>query len=301
MKVEMWERFATKLEAPNDAPEPHRSAFFNILRADDKIQLLIFGPASKTLQVVSPATLLAITDKGWILVSGTDTEPASSVRCGFNETLLIELTVVLLFGGLRIDFLAEGGARHVAITFNTVMFDYYQTAVGLLLKGVEGTANKVQSIAPSAAPDTDSLTLSLQNAVSIYKPSEQRIIDIAHWLSVFSGWTRWFQHEISPEAILVLTERELICISEATTGGALQTGSVAKYGNIITYFPLARLAGHHMQADGRLMKLVLDIDTSRGGKTVAVEFPLEQEDKVESFMKQVRQQQSALHLPVKPA
>jgi hypothetical protein len=301
MKAEMWERFASKLTTPDDAPEPHRTAFLNIVQADDVIRLLVFGPANKTLGQIAPATLLAVTDKGWILVSGTDEEFVTSIRCNFSDTLLLELTVVLLLGRLKIDFSSEGGQQSAVIAFNTVMLHFYQEAIWLLLDGMEGITASVPVEDKQAAAVVGSLPMKFQHAVLEFKPASQHVMRVMNWLAVFGGRLLWFQQELSPEAMLVLTERELICISEEKAWSWLREGRVSKYGNIITYSPLARLASHCIQTNDRLMKLNLEIGTQRGGKTVTVEFPHEQKDKVESFMKQVGQQQSALDLPAKPA
>jgi hypothetical protein len=301
MKAEMWERFATKLTTPDDAPEPHRTAFHNIVQTDDVVRLLAFGPANKTLGQIAPATLLAVTNKGWILVSGTDEEFVTSVRCNFADTLLLELTVVLLLGRLKIDFSSEGGQQSAVIAFNTVMLHFYQEAIWLLLDGMEGITASVPVEDKQAAAVVGSLPMKFQHAVLEFKPASQHVMRVMNWLAVFGGRLLWFQQELSPEAMLVLTERELICISEEKAWSWLREGRVSKYGNIITYSPLARLASHCIQTNDRLMKLNLEIGTQRGGKTVTVEFPHEQKDKVESFMKQVGQQQSALDLPAKPA
>jgi hypothetical protein len=300
MKAEMWERFASKLTTPDDAPEPHRTAFLNIVQADDVIRLLVFGPANKTLGQIAPATLLAVTDKGWILVSGTDEEFVSAFRRNFADTLLLELTVVLLLGRLKIDFSSEGGQQSTVIAFNTVMLHFYQEAIWLLLDGMEGLTTSVPVEDKQARPLVSSLPLKFQNAAFEFRPASQHILDVVHWLSVFGGRMRWFQHELSPEAMLVLTERELICISEEKTWSWLRAGKASKYGKIITYCPLSRLESHRIQASDRLDKLNLEICARQGGRTFTVEFPREQERKVESFMEQVRQQQSEIHLETKP-
>jgi hypothetical protein len=294
MKAEMWERFASKLDTPNNAPEPHRTAFLNAVVPGETIRSLIFGPANKTLGKISPATLFAITDKGWIWVSGTDEGVDAPVRCSFKDTLIAELVVVLLSGDLKIDFWMEGGVSSVTMAFNTVMLGYYQELVRLLLNGIGKIDETPLAVQEPAKPLPNTLPFKFKSAVMEFKPPTHHVMDVVHWLSVSGGRIRWFQHKLSPEATLVLTEWELICISDADTGETGQDENTAKYGTIVTYCPLSRLDSCAIESSGELEKLTLLIRTAKGGRTFAIGFPHAQKNNVQAFLKQVRERRSTL-------
>jgi hypothetical protein len=300
MKRTLWDKFASKLETIEDAPESHRMAFLNVLHADDVVRSLVFSPVHKTLGTLSPATLLAITDKGWIFVSGEEDEFVSSVRCNYAETLLLELTVVLLLGVLKVDFKTEDGTQCISIAFNLVTLKYYQEAIKLLLDGVEGACVNVEVTEAQAKLSAKSIPAKSQGDVFRLKPSMQQIMDAAYWLSIFGGRACWLQYELSSEIILVLTERELICVSEETIWRGSQKRKVDREGHIITYFPLSRLETYRFEPGSQAEKLKLEIRTRHGGRTLAIEFLREKESEVDSFMKQIKQQQqSTIQFPDK--
>jgi len=300
MKRTIWDKFASKLETIDDAPESHRAAFLNTLQPDDTIRLLVFGPANKTLGMNSPATLLAVTNNGWISVSGEEDEFVTSVRCNFADTLLLELTVVLLLGILKIDFKTEDGTQCVSIAFNMVTLNFYQEVIRLLLDGVEGVGANVLAAEDQTKLLENSLPAKSQGDVFKLKPSLERVMDTVYWLSIFGGRACWFQYELSPETILVLTERELVCISEEKIWRSSYKGNVGWVGHVITYFALSRLQEFRFEPASQSEKLKVEIRTRHGGRTLAIEFAREKECEVESFMKQIKeQQQTSIRFPDK--
>lgn len=300
MKWTHRNKFASKLESIEDAPESHRTAFLNVLQTDDAIHLLVFGPAHKTLGAISPATLFAVTDKGWIFVSGGDGEFVTSVRCNYADTLLLELTVVLLLGILKIDFKTENGTQCVSMAFNLVTLKLYQEAIRLLLDGVEGACLNPVGAEEQAKLSEDALPTKSQGNIYKLKPSLERVMDTVYWLSIFGRRACWLQYELSPEIILVLTERELICVSEEKIWRGSPRGTVERSGHIITYFPLSRLETYRFEPASQPEKLKVEICTRHGGRTLAMEFPHEKQSEVESFMNQIKQQQqSAIQFPDK--
>jgi len=91
-------RFPSKLDAITEAPEPFRSALKKRLRSDKRIRLLVHAPSFSTGKKKLPATLLAVTAKGWLVASDYENNGTSVSASIFNETLFLELTSILLFG-----------------------------------------------------------------------------------------------------------------------------------------------------------------------------------------------------------
>lgn len=291
MTTNFWDRFPSKLKSPIEAPDPLRGALLQAFKPDDSVQLMIFGPASKTPGRRSAATVLAILDSEWIFASaGAETDMPVVTRCRFSDTLMATFTTILLCGRLEIDFAAEGGAQHVLMEFNTVMDHLYRQALQLLLDGVDGTS-------PTPAVDDQHsrdllkpLMLRLQNAVGQAVPRGQSVQALVHWPAVFNDRRGLFRRELSPAAALVLTNREIILVSDEKAGTWFQPDKIDKYGSIATYIPLSRLRCFGTSVHDRLDTLDLDVGVEHGYAKVKVEFPRGLESELLAFVEQARHQ-----------
>jgi hypothetical protein len=261
------DRFATRAKGVGETPEPFRGALLAHLKPQDSIHLLAFGPAHESLGFRTPATLLALTDRRWLLVSDDAVGTAGVVECTFDDTLLVELTEILLYGQLKIDFAAGGEAKDCAIEFNTVTDNLYREAVRLILRGVEGGSALAPPERPSASPAIETWPIKFRNAVTESLPEGRRPLAAVHWSAVHGG----FRRELAPAAALLTTDRELVLISEerAWTRGPRE----AKYGHIATYFPLVRLARFGFRRHERFGLLELEMHASHGGESLQVPFP----------------------------
>ena len=88
--MEIDTRFPTKLDTVSDAPEPLRSALVESLPSGEPVRLLVHAPAFPTGDEKSPATVLAVTNTGWVVASETETGGASIDKSDFNDTLFFE-------------------------------------------------------------------------------------------------------------------------------------------------------------------------------------------------------------------
>src|SRR3982074_3613863 len=104
--MEIDTRFPTKLNTVSDAPEPLRSALVESFPSGEPVRLLVHAPAFLTGDEQSPATVLAVTNNGWLVASETEDGGAALEESDFSDTLFLELTSVLLSGQLRIFYTA---------------------------------------------------------------------------------------------------------------------------------------------------------------------------------------------------
>src|SRR5215813_3790880 len=111
--MEVDPRFPTKLDALSDVPEPLRDALKDVLPANQQFRLLLHAPAFQSEGEESPATVLAVTDTGWLVASQTEDGGATIENSDFNNTLFLELTSILLVGELGITFAAVDTAYSV--------------------------------------------------------------------------------------------------------------------------------------------------------------------------------------------
>ena len=94
--MEIDDRFPTKLPSVQDAPEPLRSALADSISPQEQIRLLIHAPPFSSLDEKTSATVLAVTDKGWLFVSETVDGGAHVEKSDFGDTLFLELASILL-------------------------------------------------------------------------------------------------------------------------------------------------------------------------------------------------------------
>src|SRR6516162_2301514 len=147
--MEIDPRFPTKLSTVSDAPEPLRSVLAASLPSGESTRLLVHAPAFATGDEKTPATVLAVTNNGWLLASETEGGGGTVEKSNFSETLYLELKSILLLGQLRICFAAVDKSYSVAIRFETVEDHFYREAIELILAGIDpaltGTVEQGQS------------------------------------------------------------------------------------------------------------------------------------------------------------
>jgi hypothetical protein len=285
----MWDSFASKLSGLDEAPEPLRSGMRSAIRRQDEPRFLLLNPGRKSKGQCSPARFLALLEDEWLLASGAGETESSLIGARFADTLLVELTVVLLQGQLRIDYATSDGPRSACIEFNAVSESLFREAVRLILNGIEGT-NQPAVAPPERSVVWPGLPLRFQNALMEFKPATQEILALAQWPPVTGGRMRWYARELAPEAMLVLTERELFLISDERSWSWLRIGRPDKFGNVVTYVPLRRLKNWRFGSSGPLGRADLKIFARDSGKTVQVDFPLEAQGRIESILHEATRQ-----------
>jgi hypothetical protein len=67
--MEIDARFPTRLQTASDAPESFRSVMAESLPSGEPIRLLVHAPAFAAGDEKSPATVLAVTNSGWLVAS----------------------------------------------------------------------------------------------------------------------------------------------------------------------------------------------------------------------------------------
>ena len=117
--------------------------------------------------------------------------------------------------------------------FTTVEERIFHEVIDLILDGIDPAHAKGEEDRriPEAVKDWP---LKFRNEALDYLPKGQRLLAAIEWSAIVGG----FRREIAPAAALMITERELVIIAYEKTPEGHQ-GELAKYGGVITYFPLA--------------------------------------------------------------
>jgi len=294
MSVSMSDRFSSRLKTVYEAPEPFRSALLQHLSPLYDVRLLVWGPASKSMRSKSPATLLALTNQGWIVVSEAQNNNTVVAYSDFANTLLIELTCILLYGRLKIDYLAENRVQFISIEFNTVMQKLYQEAVQLLLEGMDDMSSVISVEDKDANLMLDILPFKFRSVILDFSPKSQIILSMVHLPAVIQGRNRWIQRELYPQAVLLLTERELMLVSEEKTRSWFRGRSTIKYGQIVTYCPLLRMESFKLLKNQQIGALDIEICSQQCSEKLLINFPSDKESEVSGFMERAMQQKTTV-------
>jgi hypothetical protein len=281
--MEINTRFSRKLDAITDAPEPFRSALKKRLGSDKRIRLLVHAPPFSTGKKKFPATLLAVTDKGWLVASDCEQNGTSVSTCIFSETLFLELTSILLFGQFRSYFAMFGTSLCATANFSTVGEQYYREAIQLILNGIDGVDNIGTENNCEPTELFYDWPFKFRMEAERYSPKGQRLLAAVQWPAVVGG----FRRELSAAGALLVTERELVVISEEKLSPRLLSGDSHEFGGIITYFPLMRLVDFRIRTQEYFSVLALEVHAAHGGETLEILFPCGFESHVAKAMESI--------------
>src|ERR1700740_2443094 len=245
--MDIDENFPTKLPSVDDVPEPFLGALKDRISSKEHLQSLVYSPVFSTLeklppsstpvtgaQILAPATVLAVPDDRWLIA--TEEEDGIKVEeSSFADTLFLDLTSILLSGELKIYFAAVGTYYVSTVPFNTVGEEVYREAIGLILDGIDQRRS-------TSCDDNRSLLgtwpLKFRLEAERYLPKRQRLITATRWTNLNNE----FDYALCPSGALLITERELVSISEQKAYPRQHPGDLHKFGGIIGYFPLIHLS-----------------------------------------------------------
>jgi hypothetical protein len=111
------------------------------LPLNEPVHQLIFSPESFSVENHHPASALCLTDRRW-LIGLAESEGVTVESATFDETLLVELTIILLHGKVKIDFTKGGERRSAALYFNSIKKSVYLTAVCEMLTAIDRGGSK---------------------------------------------------------------------------------------------------------------------------------------------------------------
>jgi hypothetical protein len=283
-----WDRvsFAARLASLEEAPEPLRGAMFAALKPGDVIRYLVFGPSQRTAASASPASLLAISERGWIVALREDSG-LRACRGKFTETLRVEITEVLLYGRLRLDFVKNGQIQSVIIFFNTVACEVYEEAVQLLLTGSNARHRSIVDKYDKVHSSLASLPLKFQNAIARHLPTGEQVLEIIYWPAVLGRLFLIFQRELWPGSLVALTDGHLLLFSEEKVLSKGKSKIRSSYGYSITYYPLSRIVGINIMENRSSQAIELDICAHQCGEKLKIAFPGEKRSAVAAFVEAV--------------
>ena len=284
--MEIDSRFPTKLNTVSDAPESFRSALVENLAAGEPVRLLVHAPAFIIGDQKSPATMLAVTNHGWLVASETKEGSATLEKSDFSNTLFLELTSIFLFGQLKICFAAVSTSYSVTITFETVEDEVYREAIDLILAGIDPALAGVAEKDRSEASMFQAWSMKIRNEAHRFSPRGQRLLAAVQWPAIFGG----AHQQLAPAGALLIAERELVVISEEKNASVESSSAEdlkEKFGGVITFVPRVRLADFHVSHQESFDVLALELHAAHGGQKLEIIFPSDEEKAVRKAMEQM--------------
>ena len=276
-------RFPSKLDTVHDAPEPFRSALVNNVPSHESVRLIVYAPALVVDERL-PATVLAVTDKSWLIASETEGGATTSIeKSDFSDTLFLELASILLSDQLKIHFARVGTSYSATTTFEAVGEDLYREAIDFMLNGIDPTPSPAVEDERDHALISETWPIKFRTEAHRSRPKGQRLLGAIQWPAIFGG----FQRELCPAGALLVTKRELVLISEEKTSPRQHSGDLHKFGGIITHFPVVRLADLRVYHQERFGVLALQVHATHGGEKLEIIFPSDQEEAVSKALAQV--------------
>jgi hypothetical protein len=293
--MEIDTRFPSKLDTVSAAPEPLRSALVESLPSGEPVRLLVHAPAFSTGDEKSPATLLAVTKNGWLVASETEDGGAALEKSDFSDTLFVELTSILLLGQLRISFAALNKTHSVTMNFDTVGHEFYREATDLMLAGIDPALTAVAEKDRNEASMFEAWPLKFRNEAQRYRPGGQHLLAAIHWPAIFGE----FQRQLASAGALLITERELVLISEEKNSSTERPPKAPpaeepkerppeqETAEIITFVPRVRLADFQVSHQERFGVLALQVHAAHGEEKLEIIFPSDDEKAVSKAMEQM--------------
>lgn len=274
------EQFPSSAESIFELSSPCRDALIERVSQTENVKHLIFSPAFGTARFKTLASVLCVTDQRWVIVTCQDNGSTTVAECSYDSTLLVEETLILLYGQLKIDFVEDGKAKSGALHFNTVMQHIYSDAIQYVLDAIDGKENVAMAAGRVRSAVFADWPLKFRNFSIIYMPKKSQLLDGVCWNEIRGGFGR----ELAPAAALLVTDRHIVAIAEEKITRWFQFQRHAKYGAIITYFPVNRLADYRIEPHPRFCILELDGHEGHGGESLQIFFPPDKQQAVDRVM-----------------
>lgn len=284
------ERFSYTASDVDELRDPFKAALRREL-SGMTARKIIYTPALTIAQGTSSASVFALIDTGWIWMAENAEGGVEIVKADFARTTLVESTVVLLLGRLKIDYVDGRAAKCVVVEFNTVMANYYEDLVNELLASMGGTPVRPPNPQLPDLTPLAPLPLKFKNSVLRVLPPGERIEALAWWPAVVHPDSEWIEHEISAETALMVCERELILLAEETLlpGGNLSKGFhiglFHKFGSVATRIPLSRVEDCRFGGNEEFATMELLLRAGQTVEILTLAFPLDRRQAIQDVMR----------------
>jgi len=203
-------------------------------------------------------------------------------QAGFTDTLSVELTVVLLYGKLKIGYAGKDRSGSSVCYFNTVMEGLYAKVIEQVLNSIDGVWPPSEERDKRIMQDLKDWPLKFRNYGWFHLPPGSKLFNAVNWPTVFGRFGR----EFAAAGALFLTDRHLMVITEERSRSWFQKkDDRTRYGAIITYLPLSRISGFRIQERRRFRILELEAQAAHGAEKFQVLFSTDKQEEVTRLLR----------------
>jgi hypothetical protein len=263
-----------------------QSALDRNLPANEAVHYLIFSPEFTSATTRHLASVFCVTDRRWLIALAESHGAVTAQTATFDETLLVELTIILLHGKVKIDFTQRGETRSAVLYFNTVMKSLYYAAVCEMLRAIDCERSKEKDQESSLRfPDWPQ---KFQNLAIIYTPPGCRLIDGVHSDTIYG---RFFGEKAAATALL-LTKENLIVIAEEKSRRWFPSRREAKYGGTMSYIPRRRIVKWKIAENPRVDLHVIELSMGKGVENLEIPLSSAKRNEARRIINQVTSDRS---------
>jgi hypothetical protein len=272
--------FSVQFAGLEECPEPFRDRLRHFLSPSEAVFEIIYSPAFVAGRLCLPASVFCVTNRQWIMLHESKSGDVSLDSAAFADTLLIELTEILLYGQVRLSYAISNRSDSSACYFNTVMGYRYTRAIQRILTFIDGIESCSSEKDRSILMELKNWPLKFRNLGWLFLPPDSRLLGSLYWPTVLGV----FQRELAPAAALFLTDRHLMIMAEEKSRAWFVKRDRTKYGAITTYCPRSRISGFQIQEHRRFHILELEAHGAHGTEEFQVLFPRERNEEVTKLL-----------------
>ncbi len=155
-----------------------------------------------------------------------------------------------------------------------------------LLAGIDPALTGVAGKDRSEASMFQAWPMKIRNEAHRFSPRGQRFLAAVQWPAIFGGADR----QPAPAGALLITERELVVISEEKSASAESSSAEElkeKFGGTITFVPRVGLTDFHVSHQESFDVLALELHAAHGGQKLEIIFPSDEEKAIRKAMEQM--------------
>lgn len=287
MAQQFFTVFPELLQTPDAARAPFAQALREALGSAGEPSLLIFTPEYATYSTKLPASVLAITPGGWLVIEESPSGGTVTLGAPFAHTLWIELTGILLYGRLEIAYVQGAAARRASVVFNTAASDYYSEAAERVLRGMRGLTGSAGRHKMEPVADETGLPFKFRSAVHHLAPPGEQVQSLFSWPMVATEPGASIRRELAAAGMLAVTDQTLLFVREEVSQAILWASQSPHYGDIATFVPLQRLRGYSLSNldDVSLLRISLSVAAQDDTEdAISIEVPLSRKADAQAFL-----------------
>jgi hypothetical protein len=272
------ERFPVQFREIDECPRHFRDRLKRSIDATENVHDIIYSPAFSSGRASLPGSVFCVTDRQWLILQDSKKkgDSVSLKSAVYADTLLIELTDILLYGQLKIDHAFTDRTESSACHFNAAFTNMYTNAIQRVLDFIDDIQEPAVERDKRIRTYLEAWPHKFRNLGWDFLPLGSNLLDALHWPTIVGR----FRFELGPAAALFLTDRHIICLADERSRSRFVKRDHINHGVIVTYFPRSRFSGFQIRKHNRFHILELQASGVHGAKSLQVRFPPEYEEKV---------------------